>query len=199
MVDATISVTAPLGQIAATSTKTPAAAGKNSFGVSPLLPTPTPELLTFPPTPTGPTPTLSPSLASLRIYYRRDQQLWFWQNGLAQPLPDAAPLENFIISPDHQRTIIQRNNDLWVSGNDGSDMVPLVRGVELAALHPTEADIRLSLKQWIPNTHQLLFSASPYTDQFADMVNHLYVVDVDTHRWRAMIDLRTYRKWLRVP
>lgn len=159
-----------------------------SFQHSPLRPTPTPSATHFSPASTALTTTIPAALDSLQIVYRREQQLWHWQQGTARPLRGVAEANNFSLSPDGAWLVVERNDDLWLMRSDGTGERLVVDHAALEPLAPNEPRGRVQLEQWLPDSQQFLFRVASAETNFA-LGSRLYLFDVADAQWRELMML----------
>lgn len=153
--------------------------------ISPLLPTPTPSITEFSPSSTALTTTIPASLDSLQVVYRRDQQLWHWQQGAARPLLSLAGVGNFKLSPDGKWLAFERDGNLWLVRTNGTDERLLVEHTALGPFAPDESSSHVLLEQWLPNSTHLLFRVMSSISNFSQDT-HLYLADVEQGQWREL-------------
>lgn len=154
-------------------------------------PSPTTIFTTTPSQTTVPSssPTLPPSLSSLRVVYSDERTVWLWQNGVASLLTTIEGYTKVKLSDDGELVAFKRNGLLWVINSDGSGERLLVSSDNLETIEPATSESRLLVFQfdWVPDTHDLLFNTS-YSGYGVSYRDDLYMVDVDTLEWKTLRD-----------
>ncbi len=141
--------------------------------------------ITFTPTLIRPTPTLPPSLASLKIAFCNNNKLWLWQNGNATPLTDVDGSCWPRISSDGKEIAFMQGG-LWVINSNGTDKRNLIGLGDLRALEPTDPGVSLLQFEWIPNTHNLLFNTRLNFNYGLWYTDDLYLVNADLQQWSKL-------------
>lgn len=103
-----------------------------------LTPFPTTILTTTPsqtPLPLA-SPTLPPSLSSLRVVYSDGKNVWRWQNSLDTPLTTIEGYSDLRLSDDGKLVAFKRDGLLWVINSDGTGERLLVSTENLETIEP---------------------------------------------------------------
>jgi hypothetical protein len=119
----------------------------------------------------------------LRIAFTHDQELWLWQNEIAQPLTNLEGYARVNISDDGETIVFARDGGLWAISSDGTNERVLINANDFETMEPKDPGVVLNQFDWIPGTHQLLFNTIVLTDYGRRTTNDLYLLDVDTRRW----------------
>ena len=134
-------------------------------------------------------PTLPPSLFSLRVVYSDEKNIWLWQNGVAALLTTIEGYTPLKLSDDGAMIAFEKDGLLWVINSDGTGERLLVSFENLETIEPATSESRSLVFQfdWVPNTHNLLFntSFSGYGGSYRD---DLHMVNADTLEWKTLRD-----------
>ena len=143
-------------------------------------PTPT---FTLTPTPTlvRPTPTLPPSLNSLRVVYTINGKLWLWtmEKTIQLTAIDESTFKVHI-SDDGKVIAFNREGGLWAINSDGTVERLLVSAEDFKKMQPTNPGVELAQLGWIPNTHILIFNTRILTGYGITNTDDLHWVNADT-------------------
>lgn len=145
---------------------------------------PYPTMTSLSPT-NSPTPTLSSSLASVRIAFTYDGKLWLWQNGTTQPLTSVNDGASVNISDDGEMVAFTRDG-LWVINSDGSNEHLLLGDEDFKQMEPKDPGVELHDFDWVPNTHMFLFNTIVADGRGLSPTDDLYMTDAETPQWTML-------------
>jgi len=138
----------------------------------------------------SPSPTLPPSLSSLRVVYSDGKNVWLWQSSGATLLTTIEVYTVIKLSDDGEMGAFEKNGQLWVINSDGTGERLLVASDNLKVIEPEASETTLVVNQfdWIPGTHSLLFNTGFLSKMGVSYRDDLHMMDADTLEWRILRD-----------